>query len=100
MIARIWHGCVPASRAEAYLSLMRTVALPEYHSTDGNAGAWCLTRVDGELVHFEMFSLWESLESIRNFAGAEVERAKYYDFDKDFLIELEPMVRHYDAHSS
>jgi hypothetical protein len=35
MIARIWHGVVPAAKAEAYLELMRAVALPEYLATQG-----------------------------------------------------------------
>jgi hypothetical protein len=31
------------------------------------------------------------------FAGRDIDRAKYYDFDKDFLLELEPTVRHYEV---
>ena len=100
MIARIWHGRVPATRAEEYVTLMRTVALPDYRSTAGNVGAWCLTRVDGDVVHVEMVTLWESLDAIRRFAGDPVEAAKYYEFDEGFLLELEPEVRHYDAYDS
>ena len=37
-----------------------------------------------------MLTFWESEESIRAFAGDDISVAKYYDFDKDFLIELEP----------
>jgi hypothetical protein len=39
MIARIWHGVVPASKADEYLALMRRIALPEYLATPGNRGA-------------------------------------------------------------
>ena len=44
MIARRWHGRVPAAKAEAYLELMAEVGLPDYRSTEGNRGAWCLHR--------------------------------------------------------
>ena len=95
MIARRWHGRVPAAKAEEYLALMREVALPDYRSTAGNCGAWCLHRSDGEIVHVEMFTLWEDEAAIRRFAGAEMEVAKYYDFDSGFLLELEPSVVHF-----
>ena len=97
MIARRWHGRVPAGKAEEYLGLMRDVALPDYRSTDGNLGAWCLHRRDGDVVHVEMFTLWEDEEAIRRFAGEDISVAKYYDFDSGFLIEMEPEVVHWDA---
>ena len=50
MIARRWHGRVPASKAEEYLHLMRDVGLADYRSTAGNRGAWCLHRREGEIV--------------------------------------------------
>ena len=38
------------------------------------------------------------MDAVRVFAGDDPERAKYYDFDRDFLTELEPTVRHFDAY--
>ena len=98
MIARLWHGAVPAAKAEAYLAHMRTVAIPDYKSTPGNLGAWCLHRPEGDIVHFQMLSFWPDIEAIKRFAGEDYEVAKYYDFDRDFLIELEPHVTHYTLH--
>jgi hypothetical protein len=97
MIARRWHGRVPAAKAEEYLALMREVALPDYRSTQGNCGAWCLHRRDGEVVHVEMFTFWEDEAAIRRFAGREMDAAKYYDFDAGFLIEMEPRVVHFEV---
>jgi hypothetical protein len=97
MIARRWHGRVPAAKAEDYLALMREVALPDYRSTAGNLGAWCLHRREGDVVHVEMFTLWENEAAIRRFAGEAMERAKYYDFDSAFLLELEPNVVHFEV---
>jgi hypothetical protein len=75
MIARIWHGIVPLAKADEYLTLMRTVALPEYRSTPGNRGAWCLRRVEGEIVHFDMLTFWDDVDAIRRFAGDDYEAA-------------------------
>ena len=97
MIARRWHGRVPAATAEEYLALMRDVALPDYRSTDGNRGAWCLHRAEGDIVHVEMFTLWEDEAAIKRFAGVDMAAAKYYDFDSDFLLEMEPEVMHFDV---
>jgi heme-degrading monooxygenase HmoA len=97
MIARRWHGRVPAAKAEEYLRLMEQVGLPDYRSTDGNRGAWCLHRRDGDVVHVEMFTFWEDERAIRRFAGDDLTKAKYYDFDPDFLLELEPEVTHFDV---
>ena len=97
MIARRWHGRVHASQGEAYLRLMAEVGLPDYRSTEGNRGAWCLSRREGDVVHVEIFTLWEDEASIRRFAGADLKRAKYYDFDPDYLLELEPEVEHFEV---
>ncbi|HET9639450.1 MAG TPA: hypothetical protein VFP12_09615 [Allosphingosinicella sp.] len=97
MIARRWHGRVPAAKAEEYLGLMREIALPDYRSIAGNRGAWCLHRRDGDIVHVEMFTLWEDEAAVRRFAGEDMAAAKYYDFDSGFLLELEPNVVHFEV---
>ena len=97
MIARRWHGRVPGSKAEDYLRLMAEVALPDYRATPGNRDAWCLHRRDGDVVHVEMLTFWEDEAAIRRFAGDDLARAKYYDFDPDYLLELEPDVQHFEV---
>jgi heme-degrading monooxygenase HmoA len=98
MIGRIWHGTVPTPKSEDYLQRMRKVALPDYKSTPGNRGAWCLHRVEGEVAHFDMLTFWDDIEAVKRFAGTEYQVAKYYDFDRAYLIELEPYVRHYTVY--
>jgi heme-degrading monooxygenase HmoA len=99
MIARIWHGMVPVSKADKYLDLMRRIALPEYLATRGNRGAWCLYRTEADVTHFEMLTFWDHTDAIKRFAGDDFNMAKYYDFDSDYLIEMEPHVWHYEVHS-
>jgi hypothetical protein len=97
MIARIWHGVVPVSKSAEYLECMRTVALPGYLATEGNLGGWCLHRNEGETTHFEMLTFWDDIDAIKRFAGDDYSLAKYYDFDPNYLIEMEPHVRHWEV---
>ena len=98
MITRIWHGATPATKSDEYLNLMRTIAIPDYRSIPGNKGAYALRRVEGDTAHFLMITFWESEEAIRAFAGGDISVAKYYDFDNDFLLELEPCSTHYEMY--
>jgi heme-degrading monooxygenase HmoA len=97
MIARRWHGRVPAAKADEYLKLTEDVGLADYRRTPGHIDSWCFHRREGDIVHVETLSFWESLEAIRGFAGDELTKAKYYDFDPDFLLELEPEVTHFEV---
>ena len=98
MITRIWHGATTAIKSDVYLNLMRTVAIPHYRSTPGNKGAYALRRVEGDTAHFLMVTFWETELAIRAFAGDDISVAKYYDFDKEFLLELEPCSAHYETY--
>ncbi len=99
MVARIWHGRVPANKSEEYLRRMRTVAIPNYRAVPGNRGAFVLHRIDGNIAHFLTLTFWESRDAIAGLVGEDIEQAKYYDFDANFLLEFEPFVAHYDLYS-
>lgn len=97
MIARIWHGRTKAADAAAYADYIARTGIPDYRSTPGNRGAWLLHRVEGEVAHFITLSFWDSLDSIRRFAGSDAELARYYPEDDRFLLEKEPTVVHYEV---
>jgi heme-degrading monooxygenase HmoA len=98
MIARIWHGVTEVSAADEYLEFLRARAIPEYRNTPGNQGAYVLRRVGPDRAHFLTISFWDSHESIRSFAGDDIERARYYPEDQDYLLEFEPNVAHYELY--
>ena len=97
MIARLWHGRVPTEKAAAYRAFLNARAVPDYQSVPGNLGVYILERPEGEVTHFITLTFWESLDAIRAFAGEDVEKAKYYPEDKDFLLAFEPRVAHYEV---
>ena len=97
MIARIWHGRTEVSKADAYVNFLKQSGLPDYRSTDGNLGAYILRRIEGDEAHFLTLSFWKSLDAIKTFAGEDYEKARYYSQDKEFLLEFEPTVLHYEV---
>ena len=93
----MWHGKVPTSKAEAYREFLNSRAIPDYRSTGGNISVHILERTEGEITHFITLTFWKNLESIKAFAGENIEIAKYYEEDKNFLLEFEPNVVHYEV---
>lgn len=97
MIVRMWHGRVPTSKAKAYRDFVTERAIPDYQSVPGNLSVHILERAEGDVTHFITLTFWADLESIKGFAGEDVEVAKYYPEDKEFLLEFEPTVVHYEV---
>jgi heme-degrading monooxygenase HmoA len=95
MIARIWTGAVRAADGDAYAAYMEETGVAGYAGTPGNRGAWMLRRDTGERTEFVMFTLWESLEAVKAFAGEDYETAVFYPEDDRFLIERDLTCRHY-----
>ncbi len=97
MIARIWRGATRAQDADTYLEYLNATGLREYRETPGSQGVLALRRVEGERSEFLLISLWDSMESVRRFAGAEPERAVFYPEDERFLIERDERVEHFEV---
>ena len=97
MIARLWHGRVPSDKAARYRAFLSTRAVPDYQSVPGNRAVHILERTDGEITHFVTLTFWESVSAIRAFAGDDISVAKYYPEDREFLLEFEPGVVHYEV---
>jgi heme-degrading monooxygenase HmoA len=100
MIARIWHGVTRAADYDAYWSLLQRLAIPDYQRTPGNLGVRLFRRLEGERAHFLTLSYWTSLDAVRAVAGDDVEVAKYYPEDREFLLEFEPTVQHFEVTGS
>jgi heme-degrading monooxygenase HmoA len=97
MIARIWHGATPSSKGDQYLDYLNDTGIPDYRATEGNQGVYVFRRTEGSQAHFLLVSLWESTDAIKQFAGPDFAKARYYPADEEFLLELEPTVSHYEV---
>jgi heme-degrading monooxygenase HmoA len=97
MIARLWHGRVPHAKAAAYRAFLNDRAIADYRAVAGNLGVRILERERDDATHFVTLTFWESWESIHGFAGDDIDVARYYPEDSDFLLEFEPRVVHYEV---
>ena len=97
MIARTWHGVVQSAKAEKFLEHLKRTGLPDYRATEGNRGVYVLRRAEGDNAHFLLLAFWDSVEAIKGFAGEDVERARYYPVDEEYLLEKEPCATHYEV---
>jgi heme-degrading monooxygenase HmoA len=97
MIARLWHGITLSSKADDYVDYLNKTGIPDYQAIEGNLGVQLLRRMEGEQAHFLIITFWESVEAIKNFAGEDYEKARYYPEDQNFLLEFEENVIHYEV---
>ncbi|MDQ6471237.1 antibiotic biosynthesis monooxygenase [Flavobacterium sp. LHD-80] len=97
MIARIWHGKTKVEDYEVYTEFMIKTAIPDYEKTQGFVKLSFLRNIKNNEGHFTLITYWENLEVIKNFAGEDFEKAKYYPEDEQFLLEFEEKVEHFEV---
>lgn len=99
MIARVWHGVVPLEKADGYGKYLADSdrGVRDYQSVPGNRGVFLLRREQDDRVHFLLISLWDSREAIEGYAGTDIERAQYFSYDLECLLEPETNVEHYEV---
>jgi len=88
---------VRSADADEYAAYIDATGFAAYSATPGNRGAWMLRREEGDRTEFLTFSLWDSVDAIKTFAGEDIETAVYYPEDERYLIEREDTVKHYEV---
>ena len=97
MIARIWKGRTKPEHFDKYTQFMKDRAIPDYKSTEGFVKLTFLRRRDEDFAYFELITFWQNMEVIKNFAGDDHDKAKYYPEDKKYLIDFPEEVRHFEV---
>lgn len=99
MTARVWHGIVPLDKADDYGKYLSDSdrGVRDYRQTPGNRGVCLMRRVEGDRVHFLLLSLWDSRTAIEKYAGPDIDRAQYFPYDRECLLDPEPKVAHYEV---
>jgi hypothetical protein len=100
MIARIWHGKTSITNSDAYADFLKQVAIPDYKKTIAFKGLTFLRNIKNDQGHFTLITYWENHVVIKNFAGQDLNKAKYYPEDDNFLLEFEENVEHYEVFAS
>lgn len=99
MIARWWRGWAATREdADAYEALLRTTIFPWVRDHDGSRGTYLLRRdiPDGG-AEFATLTLWESLDSVRAFAGDDHELAVVPDAARAVLSRWDERSAHYEV---
>ena len=48
-------------------------------------------------AEFGVMSFWDSLVSVKAFAGEDIDVARYFPDDERFLLELTPRLKHFEV---
>jgi heme-degrading monooxygenase HmoA len=97
VVARMWHGRVLTSRADEYYAYLTAAGIDKIEAIEGNLGAQVLRRTDGKTTEFTVISYWESRDAIKKFAGEDIEKTHFLPKDPQYLLEIEPKVKHFDV---
>ena len=96
MIARLWRGWTAPENADAYEEFLRTKMFPSIHRVPGYLGADLLRRENGDEIAFVTITRFESLESVRAFAGEDYEQAVVEPEARTLLSRFDERSEHYE----
>ena len=97
MIARTWRGTTTPASAEAYSRHFRTNVAPHLTAIAGHRGGYLLRREAAGQVEFLAVTLWDSMETIKGFAGNDPDVAVVEPEAKAALSAFDDFVRHYEV---
>ena len=97
MIARLWRGQATNAQADAYFRHVTGTVFPSLKDLAGHRGAWLLRRQAEGQTEFLALTLWESLDSIRAFAGDDIDTAIVEPEARAVLADFDDFARHYEV---
>jgi hypothetical protein len=100
MIVRVWEGAVPAGKADAYGDYLAGFGVEDYKRVPGNLGVGLLRRDDGGVSHFLLISYWTMRGALEAYAGPDIDKANYYAYDLECLLDPSATVQHYEIVTS
>jgi len=103
MIARVWKARATVERAADYAAYLKASVVPELAAIPGYQGATLLERERNGVVEVTVVTWWDSLDSIRAFAGERLETAVVHETAARMLLDFDREVAHhrvaYDSRS-
>jgi heme-degrading monooxygenase HmoA len=96
VIARFWSAQTTHAQAPVYADHLRNEVLPTVRTVDGYAGAMLLEREVSGGIEILVITFWRSLDSIRGFAGDDLEGAVVSNEIVSLFSQFDQRVRHYE----
>lgn len=97
VIAREWRGRVPAARANEYSKYLQSEGIAKIRAIKTNLGVQVLRRDADGVAEFVVISYWPSRAAIHEFAGEDIDKAHFLPRDREFLIDPDEHVKHYEV---
>ncbi|MBV1789633.1 antibiotic biosynthesis monooxygenase [Marinobacterium sp. D7] len=97
MIAREWKCRVPLTHSEGFTAYLYETGIKDSSSTPGYLGAQIFRRALTGKVELTLITYWDELESIKAFAGDDIEQARLYPEDEVYELEPDLSVQHYEV---
>src|SRR5947207_8302535 len=97
MIARIWRGQATVGNAGLYRRHATEHVFPALTKLPGHQGAYLLMRETAGAVEFLAVTLWDSIESVKQFAGDDPEIAVVEPEARAVLSGFDDFARHYEV---
>jgi len=95
-VVRVWKGYGTATGVDRYWrEHFANAVLPHLRSIDGFLDAHVLVRPVGDETQVVVASVWNSIDSIRAFAGEDYEQAVVEPVVRDLLSRFDERVSHF-----
>src|SRR6266542_3659450 len=97
MIARIWRGWTKVADADPYEEMLRNEIFPSIAARNikGYHGAQLFIRENGDEVEFVTLLRFDSMDAVREFAGADESKPVIYQKAEALLTRMDDRSRHY-----
>jgi heme-degrading monooxygenase HmoA len=96
MVARVWHGRTSIEKADEYRQYLFDVGIKKIAALPGNRGVQLMMSKTATQGEFMVVSYWNSIEAIKGYAGENYTRVHDLPRDKEFLVDMETLVRHFE----
>src|SRR5215472_13027827 len=97
MILRMWKARSTADQSATYIEHATTKVFPTIRAIKGHRGEYLLRRPVEGGVELVVLTLWDSMETVRKFAGAEPEKAVIDPEAQAILTSFDESVIHYEV---
>jgi heme-degrading monooxygenase HmoA len=97
--ARVWRGWTRLRDYDAYSAYLYNEGCKAIEAIPGNLGVKMLRRKFESKAEFVVISFWASLESIRQFAGADISLAHPLEKDSRYLLKMPRHVDHFEIYA-
>jgi heme-degrading monooxygenase HmoA len=96
MVSRHWKGIAKREDTDRYVAHLKSDTFPKLASLAGFVRASILRREVASGTEFQVVTIWDSLQAIRAFSGADIEAAVVPPVAEVMMIEFDRRAAHYE----